>query len=88
MRVATKRILAVNYELIKHLRPSPPKWGSVFYGRQNTRALSGTTTRQEAPGTAPGVLPLGSAGEHAASLSADTNVTYRWRARGQAGSGY
>ena len=53
MRVATKRILAVNYELIKHLRPSPPKWGSVFYGRQNTRALSGTTTRQEALGTPP-----------------------------------
>ena len=45
MRVATKHILAVNYELIKHLRPSPAKWGSVFYGRQNTLAVNGTTTR-------------------------------------------
>ena len=45
MRVATKRILPVNYELIKHLRPSPPKGGSVFYGRQNTLAVNGTTTR-------------------------------------------
>ena len=38
--------------------------------------LGPMTTRQEGSGTAPGVLPLGSAAEHAAGLSVDANVTY------------
>lgn len=41
MRVAAKRILAVKYQAVKHLRPSPPKWGSVFCGRQNTLSRQG-----------------------------------------------
>ena len=74
-RIPTKRIFPLDYRLVKHLRPPPPPWASVFCGRHSTRALSGTTARQEAPGTAPGVLPVGGAGEQAASLSADTDLT-------------
>jgi hypothetical protein len=47
-RIPTKGIFPLNYELVKHLRPPPPKWASVCCGRQNTRALSGRTARQEA----------------------------------------
>ncbi len=67
MPVAAKRILAVHYELIKHLPPSPPKWASIFYGRQNTLAVNGATTRWRARGASPRVLPHGAAGEYTAA---------------------
>ncbi len=45
MRIETKDIFAVNDQSVKHLRPPPPKWGSVFCGRQNTLAARDETTR-------------------------------------------
>jgi hypothetical protein len=47
MRIDTKGILVLNYEPVKQLRRRPPKWGSVFCGPQNTRAVGDDTTRQE-----------------------------------------
>jgi len=65
MRVAIKRIFAVNCELIKHLRPPSPEWGGVFYGRHNTPAFNGITTRWRGRGAPPRVLPHGRVGEYA-----------------------
>ena len=46
MRIKTKAIFAVNYLPVKHLRPPPPKWASVFCGPQNTLPGSDEATRQ------------------------------------------
>jgi hypothetical protein len=37
--ITSKGILAANPELVKRLRPHPPRRGSVVYARHNTRAL-------------------------------------------------
>jgi len=46
MRIATKGIFAVKYEPVKHLRPPPPKWRSVFCRPQNTLPVSDHTARR------------------------------------------
>ena len=76
MRIETKGIFVVNYKPVKHLHPPPPKWASVFCGRQNTLAVSDKTTRQEVPSTAPRVLPHGAAAEHAAVHGEDSHLSY------------